>query len=166
MRKQHKPKGLKPIDFLQILPLSGRLALTLSAWCILPTHAETVYRCGDQYSANPSCNGAAIPSISDARNARQAQTQTMQTLQAQQQADALEKNRLKAEQQTQRNAAVMPTYNRDAMFSSTVDSAPPMPPSHGKHRKVASPYFTAKDNTPKSPQKKAEKNGASPKAAP
>ena len=128
--------------------------------------AQTVYRCGDQYSANPSCNGAAIPSISDARNARQAQTQTMQTVQAQQQADALEKNRLKAEQQTQRNAAVMPTYNRDAMFSSTVDSAPPMPPSHGKHRKVASPYFTAKDNTPKSPQKKAEKNGASPKAAP
>jgi hypothetical protein len=128
--------------------------------------AQTVYRCGDQYSANPSCNGAAIPSISDARNARQAQTQTMQTVQAQQQADALEKNRLKAEQQTQRNAAVMPTYNRDAMFSSTVDSATAMPPSHGKHRKVASPYFTAKDNTPKSPQKKAEKNGASPKAAP
>ena len=128
--------------------------------------AQTVYRCGDQYSANPSCNGAAIPSISDARNARQAQTQTMQTVQAQQQADALEKNRLKAEQQTQRNAAVMPTYNRDAMFSSTVDSATSMPPSHGKHRKVASPYFTAKDSTPKSPQKKAEKNGASPKAAP
>lgn len=128
--------------------------------------AQTVYRCGDQYSASPSCNGAIIPSVTDARNARQAQTQKTQTLQAQQEADALEKNRLKSEQLGKRNVAALPTYNRDALFSSTVEHAAPVPPSHGKHQKLASPYFTAKDNTPKPPKTKVEKNGASPKAAP
>jgi hypothetical protein len=144
--------------------------VALCTWAILfmasEAAAQTVYRCGDQYSASPSCNGAIIPSVEDARNARQTHAQKAQTLQAQQDADALEKNRLKAEQSSKRNAAMPPTYNRDALFSSPVDNAPSTPPVHGKHRKPTSPYFTAKDNTPKPPKPKAEKNGASPKAAP
>jgi hypothetical protein len=146
----------------------------LFSWAILliasTAAAQTVYRCGDQYSASPSCNGAIISSVEDARNARQAQTQKTQTLQAQQEADALERSRFKAEQQGQRNVAVVPMPNRDALFSnSAVESAAPATPPHGKHKKLASPYFTAKDNTPKPaklPKQKAEKNGASPKAAP
>jgi hypothetical protein len=130
-------------------------------------NAQTVFRCGDQYSASPSCNGATATSVDDARNARQAQTQKAQTLQAQQEADALEKNRLKVEQQSRRNLAVPPTTsNRDALLSKTFDSQPPTSPSHGKHAKHASPYFTAKDNTPKPPKTKGEKNGAPPKSAP
>jgi hypothetical protein len=165
MRQRHPLRQSSPSS-LRLIKDKIALFFWASLFMASVAAAQTVYRCGDQYSASPSCNGALISSVEDARNARQAQAQKAQTLQAQQEADALEKNRIKAEQQSKRNAAPPATYNRDALFSSTVDNTAPVPPSHGKHRMLASPYFTAKDNTPKPPKSKGEKNGASPKAAP
>jgi hypothetical protein len=130
------------------------------------TNAQTVYRCGDQYSANPTCNGATVASVEDARNVRQTQAQNTQTSRSQQEADALEKHRLKSEQQSKSQTATPLQHNRDALFGSSVDSSHLSSPAHDKHQKQASPYFTAKDNTPKPPKVKAEKNGASQKAAP
>ncbi|CAN1556997.1 hypothetical protein MCEMAEM4_02465 [Burkholderiaceae bacterium] len=144
--------------------------MALFSWATLlmvpVTTAQTVYRCGDQYSANPSCNGATVASVEDARNARQTQAQNTQTSRAQQEADALEKHRLKSEQLGKPHTATPLPFSRDALFSSTVDSSHLSSPTHDKHQKLSSPYFTAKDNTPKPLKPKAEKNGASPKAAP
>ena len=153
-----------------ITQLLTKHTVALLAWALLlivfKAAAQTVYRCGDQYSASPSCNGAIISSVEDARNDRQAQAQKAQTLHAQQEADTLEKNRLKAEQHVQRNAAPPLTVKRDTRITSPADNTSPLPSSHGQHRKPASPYFTAKDNTPKPPKPKAEEKGASSKAAP
>ena len=76
-----KPKGLTPAS-LQIWPLHGRcvggvptlstliLTFTLNAWCIMPTHADTVYRCGEAYSTSSQCANATAtevkpPNVSD-----------------------------------------------------------------------------------------------------
>lgn len=157
---QITPKSLRLINGKLVLVCFTNLLM------VTVTNAQTVFRCGDQYSASPSCNGATVASVDDARNARQTQAQNTQTSRAQQEADALEKYRLKSEQQSKPHTAAPLLHNRDAIFSSTIDSSHLSSPTHGKHQKPASPYFTAKDNTPKPPKPKAEKNGASPKAAP
>lgn len=153
-----------------ITQLLTKHTVALLAWASLlivsKAAAQTVYRCGDQYSASPSCNGAIISSVEDARNDRQAHAQKAQTLQAQQEADALEKNRLKADQHIKHNATPPPMVKRDTLISSPVDHTTPVTTSHGQHRKPASPYFTAKDNTPKPLKPQVEKKGASSKAAP
>ena len=151
---------------LPLAELKRTFLICATLWMISVATAQTVYRCGDQYSANPSCNGATISPVEDARNSLQAQAQKAQTTQAQQEADALEKNRLKAEQHVQRNAVPPTSVNRDKLISSPANNTTPVPTSHGQHRKPASPYFTAKDNTPKPSKPEAEKKGASSKAAP
>ena len=163
----------KHLQRCQITPSNQNLTeykRALFTWAILllasVANAQTVYRCGDQYSASPSCNQAITPYVEDPRNASQAQTQKSQTVQAQQEADALEKNRLKVEQQSMNNMALIPSASHRAQFSGKLDSHPTNSPSHGKHAKQSSSYFTAKDNTPKPPKEKIEKNSASPKAAP
>ena len=165
MRQRHTLPPKTPSN-QPLIELSQALLVWATLWIAAVATAQTVYRCGDQYSASPSCNGAIISSVEDARNARQAQAQKAQTLQAQQEADALEKNRLKAEQQVKSNAAPTPSVKRDTLISSPVDNTAPVPTTRGSHRRPVSPYFTAKDTTPKPPKPVAEKKGASPKAAP
>lgn len=153
-----------------ITQLLTKHTVALLAWASLlivsKTAAQNVYRCGDQYSASPSCNGAIISSVEDARSDRQAQAQKAQTLQAQQEADALEKDRHKADQPIKHNAAPPHSVKRETLISGPVDHTAPVQTSRGQPRKSASPYFTAKDNTPKPPKLEVEKKGASSKAAP
>ena len=163
---QRQPLPPKKPSSLPLTELSQGFLVWGILWIVSVATAQTVYRCGDQYSASPSCNGAIISSVEDARNDRQAQAQKAQTLHAQQEADTLEKNRLKAEQHVQRNAAPPLTVKRDTRITNPADNTSPLPSSHGQHRKPASPYFTAKDNTPKPTKPKAEEKGASSKAAP
>lgn len=164
--RQHRPLQTNTPSSQPLTELGKALLIWAMLCMVSVATAQTVYRCGDQYSASPSCNGAIISSVEDARNARQAQAQKAQTLQAQQEADTLEKNRLKAEQQNKSNATPPPKFNRDNLVSPPVDNTSHMPTSRGAHRRPVSPYFTARDNTPKPPKPVAEKKGASPKAAP
>lgn len=178
MLRNHKPKGLTPADFLQSLPPCGknvgnmqtrwliRLALTLSAWCITPTHADTVYRCGEAYSTSSQCaNGVATEvkpsSVLQTTGSDKGNTATLDLRDAQ----ALEKQRLQAEQQAAQAAPIR-------LSAPSAPSAAPLPSSvirhepsvnkgnrrekgKGKHaRKPNNPYFTAVDPTA-APKKKS-----------
>jgi hypothetical protein len=148
MLRKHKPTGEAPADFLQRLPACGRdagdtqtrwfirLALTLSAWCITPTHADTVYRCGDAYSTSSQCaNGAATEvkpsSVLQTAGPDKGNATTRDLRDAQ----ALEKQRLQAERQ----AASPPPSN-------VTHNEPLANRGNRKHAgKPNSPYFTAVD---------------------
>jgi hypothetical protein len=176
MLKKHKPKGLTPADFLQRLPPCGRyvgytktrwfirLALMLSACYITPTHADTVYRCGEAYSTSSQCaNGVATevkPSSalhSTGPNNGNVATRDLRD------AQVLEKQRLQAEQQANQAAPIR-------LSTPSAPSATPNPSSvthnepsainghrggKGKNaRKPNSAYFTAVDPTA-APKKKS-----------
>jgi hypothetical protein len=178
MLRKHKPTGLTPADFLQRLPACGRdagdtqtrwfirLALTLSACCITPTHADTVYRCGEAYSTSSQCDSGAATEV---KPSSVLQTKgpdngnvAMRDLRD---AQALEKQRLQAEQQAAQAAPIR-------LNTPSAPSTAPLPssPTHnepsaskgnrrekgkGKRaRKPNNPYFTAVDPTP-APKKKS-----------
>jgi hypothetical protein len=177
MLKKHKPKGLTPADFLQRLPPCGRyagytktrwfirLALTLSACCITPTHADTVYRCGEAYSTSSQCaNGVATevnPSSAlhttgpDKGNVathdlRDAQVLEKQRLQAEQQANQAAPIRLS----TPSEPSATPNPNRVTHNEQNANKGNRREKGKGKHaRKPNSPYFTAVDPTA-APKKK------------
>jgi hypothetical protein len=163
MLTKHKPKRLTPADFLQRLPACGRdagdtqtrwfirLALTLSAWCITPTHADTVYRCGEAYSTSSQCtNGAATEvkpsSVLQTTGSDRGNTAMRDLRDAQ----ALEKQRLQAERQAAQAAPI-----RLGAPNAQAASPPPSNVTHNEplasrgNRKHAgkpnSPYFTAVD---------------------
>jgi hypothetical protein len=75
--------------------LAAVLVMMLAAG-VLPSAAQTVYRCGDSYSLKP-CHGSKVIDVEDTRSA----TQRSQTLEASQRdakvADAMEKARLEDE---------------------------------------------------------------------
>ena len=163
MLRKHKPTGQTPADFLQKLPPCGRyvgdtqtcwfirLALTLSACCITPTHADTMYRCGEAYSTSSQCaNGAATEvkpsSVLQTAGPDKANAATRDLRDAQ----ALEKQRLQAERQAAQAAPI-----RLGAPSAQAASPPPSNVTHNEplasrgNRKHAgkpnSPYFTAVD---------------------
>ena len=176
MLRKHKPKGLTPADFLQRLPPYGgnvvitqkrwliRLALTLSACCVTPTHADTVYRCGEAYSTSSHCAyGAATevkPSpVLQTKGPDNGNAATRDLRDAQ----ALEKQRLQAEQQAAQAAPIRlsaPSAPSTAPLPSSAIHAEPSASNgnrrekgKGKHaRKPNNPYFTAVD--PKAEPKK------------
>ena len=172
MLKKIKPKRLTPADFLQRLPACGRdagdtqtrwfirLALTLSACCITPTHADTVYRCGEAYSTSSQCaSGAATEvkpsSVLQTKGPDNGNVATRDLRDAQ----ALEKQRLQAERQAAQAAPI-----RLGAPSAQAASPPPSNVTHSEplarrgNRKNAgnrnSHYFTAVDPTA-APKKKS-----------
>jgi hypothetical protein len=179
MQKKHKPKGLTPADLLQRLLPCGRdvgnahtrnthwlisLALTFNAWCITATYADTVYRCGETYSTSSQCaNGTATEvkpsSVLKTTGPDKGNTATRDLLDAQ----ALEKQRLQAEQQA---AQAAPIRLSTPSAPSTAPSSVPQTElgtnkgnrrekGKGKHaRKPNTPYFTAVDPTA-APKKKS-----------
>jgi len=177
MLKKHKPKGLAPADFLQRLPPCGRyvgnahtrwfirLALTLSACSITPTHADAVYRCGVAYSTSSQCaNGVATEvKPSSALHSTGPDNGNVATRDLRD-AQALEKQRLQAEQQVTQApirlsspsavSATQPT-------STVIHNEPSTSKSNrrekgkGKHaHNPNTPYFTAVDPT-SAPKKKS-----------
>ena len=129
--------------------------------------AQTVYRCGDQYTAIAQCSKAVTPQLQDTRNTAQEKAQHTQTLQIQKEADALEKNRVNAERQAAQALTRMPAFPQDnALAQSKVTPELPTSNTRGK-RHVDSPYFTAKDGSvPKKTKKKTPTNKASAATAP
>lgn len=178
MLTKHKQKGLTPADFLQGLPPCGRdvsdahtrwfirLALTFSACCITPTYADTVYRCGEAYSTSNQCaNGAATElkpsSVLQTAGPDKGHAATRDLHDAQ----ALEKQRLQAEQQAAQAAPIrLSTPSAPSATpnpSSVTHNEPSASKGHriekgkGKHaRKPYNPYFTAVDPTA-APKKKS-----------
>ena len=169
MLRKHKPRGQAPADLLQRLPSCGRyvgdtqtrwfirLALTLSACCITPTLADTVYRCGEAYSTSNQCaNGAATEvkpsSVLQTEGPVKGNVATRDLHDAQ----ALERQRLQAEQEAAQAAAIR-------LSAPSAPSTAPLPNSvihselsankghrrekgKSKHaRKPNTPYFTAVD---------------------
>ena len=177
MQKKHKPKGLTPADLLQRLLPCGRdvgnahtrnthwlisLALTFNAWCITATYADTVYRCGETYSTYSQCaNGTATEvkpsSVLQTTGPDKGNTATRDLRDAQ----ALEKQRLQAEQQAAQAAPIRlstPSAPSTNPSSSNVTQTEPIT-KQGKRkgkqaRKPSSPYFTAVDTTA-APKKKS-----------
>ena len=179
MLKIHKLKGLTLADLLQRLPPCRRdvgdahthnthwlicLALTLNACCITRTHADTMYRCGETYSTSSQCaNGAATEikpsSVLQTTGPDKVNTATRDLRDAQ----ALEKQRLQAEQQA---AQAAPIRLSTPSAPSTAPSSVPQTElgtnkgnrrekGKGKHvRKPNNPYFTAVDPTA-APKKKS-----------
>jgi hypothetical protein len=166
MLRKHKSKGLTPADCLQRLPPCGSdvsdsrsswflsIALTLSAWCITPTHADTVYRCGEAYSTSNQCaNGVATEvkpnSVLQTTGSDKGNTATRDLRDAQ----ALEKQRLQAEQQAAQAAPIRLSAPSAAPLPSSVIHHEPSvnkgnrrEKGKGKHaRKPNNPYFTAVD---------------------
>jgi len=130
-----------------------RLALTLSACFITPTHADTVYRCGEAYSTSSQCtNGAATEvkpsSVLQTTGSDRGNTAMRDLRDAQ----ALEKQRLQAERQAAQVAPIrlntLSTLSAATPPSNVArsDSVTNQNQHKGKHaRKPSSPYFTAVD---------------------
>ena len=125
--------------------------------------AQTIYRCGNDYSATANCeqptavqgSTAATPSASTERR-MQTQTQALQK-----QADGLEKQRLQNERTTA-GITTPPLGPQELHNSPKIDKGEAQPNnahSHKKHGKASSPYFTARGDAP---AKAAKKSGGSP----
>ena len=175
-----KPKGLTPAS-LQIWPLHGKcvggvptlstliLTFTLNAWCILPTHADTVYRCGEAYSTSSQCANATATEVKPS-TVLHTTGQTNNATSDLRDAQALEKQRLQAERPSAQAAPI-----RLSTPNTLSATPPPASGSHneqltpkGKHkgqhaRKLQSPYFTAVD--PSANQAKPKKKSTA-KAVP
>lgn len=138
-----------------LLPLKAHLAL---AACVMQmfssAHAQTVYRCGDQYSTHAQCSKAAGTPLLEADHGGTAKAQHAQTLQTQKEADALEKHRLQAERQALQGAMKAPLFAPDNAPPPYAVMPEPVAKTQGK-RRVASPYFSAKESGP--PNKAAAK---------
>jgi hypothetical protein len=110
--------------------------------------AQTVYRCGTDYSDTLTCPNGGVATVHDARSVDQHQAQDRLTQQTQEQADTMERNRFKAEKQSQRttmpSAAAWSAKDMSPIQDSS-DSGTSGSPTPRVKRKKTSPYFTAKD---------------------
>ena len=159
MPNTRKPKGLLKTNVA--VPLVWVLLMTVSA------HADTVYRCGNAYSASDQCaNGQSAEVKASSVLRDRAQDKPSHVSNEQQEAAALEKKRLQAERQATQNAPIRLSASPNPP-SRRVNTDVERNPSRnkGKHaRKPPSPYFTAKD--PNAPPKKKSTAKAVPAALP
>jgi hypothetical protein len=161
-----KPKELTSAS-LQTLPLHGKcvggvstlstlfLTFTLNAWCIMPTHADTVYRCGEAYSTSSQCANATATEVKPS-SVLHTTGQTNNATSDLRDAQALEKQRLHAERQAVQTAPVrISTPHTPPPMLTSNEPLAPNGKRQGKHaRKPNSPYFTAVDPTA-APKKKS-----------
>jgi len=161
MLKRHQTKGRKPADFLERLRLY--LIITLVAGCLMPTYADTVYRCGEAYSTSAQCGNTAATEVKPT-SVLTTGAGTNTSAHDLRDAQALEKQRLQAQRQAVQAAPILIS----PPVAATTTSNTPLPAHDsrkGKHaRKAASPYFTAVD--PNAPHKKKSTAKAVPPASP
>ena len=181
MLTKHKPKGLKLADLLQRLPPCGvdvgneytrntqwliSLALTFNTWCITATQADTVYRCGEAYSASSQCSHGTATEVKPSPVLHTTEPDKTDTATRNlRDAQALEKQRLQAEQQAAQAARIRLNTPSAPLAAASLSNVNHNEPSankgnrrekgKGKHaRKPNNPYFTAVDPTA-SPKKKS-----------
>jgi len=124
------------------------LALTLGTWCILPTQADTVYRCGEAYSTSSQCGHAIATEVKPSSVLHTTgQDKSNSAAHELRDAQALEKQRLQAERQAVQTAPVrVSTPHVTSPIATHNSPFVPNDKRQGQHiRKPASPYFTAVD---------------------
>ena len=155
MLKKHKPKGLRATKCFAAL--LGMAALLSHA-----TLADTVYRCGEAYSSSSQCSSGAATEVKPNSVLQTAgQDKANAATRDLRDAQALEKQRLQAEQQAAQAAPIRlsaPSAPSTNPSSSNVTQTEPIT-KQGKRkgkqaRKPSSPYFTAVDPTA-APKKKS-----------
>jgi hypothetical protein len=131
------------------------LTFTLNAWCIMPTHADTVYRCGEAYSTSSQCANATATEVKPS-SVLHTTGQTNNATSDLREAQALEKQRLHAERQAVQTAPVrINTPHTPPPMLTSNEHLVPNGKRQGKHaRKANTPYFTAVDLTA-APKKKS-----------
>ena len=143
MRKHPRLKDLRATDVWHITGWGLLTALSMSA-----CPAETVYRCGDAYSAYPQCaSGTAIEVKPNVTWPGKHTDKTNTAAQELRQAQALEKQRLQAERQATRTAPMQLAAPDIPPSSASPSEVATQPHTHHttQSRKPANPYFTAVD---------------------
>ena len=155
MLTKHKPKGPTPVELFAT-------ALGIASLLTHAALADTVYRCGNAYSASPQCGHTTATEVKPSSVLDTTGADKRHTTQADlKEAQALEKQRRQAQQQAAQAAPVQ-------LSTPSAPSASPPPSSvthiepiantgkrKGKHaRQTHSPYFTAVDPTA-APKKKS-----------
>lgn len=157
MPNQPKSKGQKPTRF-SVHQGSMHIA-SLSIVLLLPIaqpQAETIYRCGDDYSTSPICadgRSTAIRTPSESHTTERDKTST--AAHDLREANALEKNRLRLESRASLRAPAQAMGTHQNIQLSEPDAPAADVRHNGRYtRRLQSPYFTAKDlNSP--PKKKS-----------
>ena len=168
MLKKINPKGLTPLKLVNALML---LAPALAL-------ADTAYRCGDAYGPSAQCaNGPATPikPIAELRTTGPVPDPANTAAHDLREAQALEKQRLHAEQQAAQqtlSASIQATPIRlntaktgstPLTTSNAENTAKPAARKGQRARKAQSPYFTAVDPTAR-PKKKSTAKAAPDKS--
>jgi hypothetical protein len=143
--------------------LPALIRLICAVLIVTPSWAASVYRCGNTYSASTVCpHGDAVEITPNAEPQSNGPRKTTVSSHDSQEADALERKRLNAENRASRQNAtrvIVTTPNKTA----DTDTVPATEPHSNSHRRqLKSPYFTAKD--PNSPPKKKGKATSLPPA--
>ena len=143
MQKQTNPEGAATARFLIRLTA---VALGLSTGHLSLTWADTVYRCGEAYSASALCAHGPVSELEPLAephtpNIEKGNTTTDELREAQ----ALEKRRLKSENQTIQSTPARGSVPSASLGAITRDQHLPQQPNSNKKRarKIQSPYFTA-----------------------
>lgn len=156
----HQPEEIPPRHWGP----KSQLKLVTFLFMCCGASAQTVYRCGDLYKADASCDKAATQTTPDRRSVTQINAQQALTRQTQQEADALERHRLSAERQTAQPTSPWGTFPQDkALAQSKLEPENTQTPSPRGKRRAASPYFTAKDGSG-STKTKSKKSAGKTKA--
>jgi hypothetical protein len=133
--------------------LHALIRLLCTVLIVTPGWAASIYRCGNTYSASTVCaHGDAVEITPNAEPQSNGPRKTPTSLKDSQEADALERKRLNAENRASRQNAtrvIVTAPNKTA----DIDTGPSTEPHSNSHRRqLKSPYFTAKD--PNGPPKK------------
>ena len=163
MPNTHQRKALPQANFAT--PIHAKCLVTVLCMLLVAasTHADTVYRCGNAYSASDQCtNGPPSEIKASAALRDRAPEKPPRIANDLQEADLLEKKRLLAEHQAAQNAPVRFNPSANHVNPNHSPERNPIPSQGRRLRKPFSPYFTAKD--PNAPSKKKGNATALPSA--
>ena len=181
MLTKHKPKGLRQAKFLGALPrcavglghvqhLAFNTCVGFALCAVTLTQADTIYRCGEAYSASSQCGNSVASEVKPTSALHSTGPNKNDTSSSDlRDAQTLEKQRLQLERQATSSAPIR--LNTPALAPVSATSTEPIVP-HAKRRgpygrKLQSPYFTAVEPSA-APKKKStakavpEKSNAQP----
>jgi hypothetical protein len=143
MQKQPNPKGALATRF--VIRLTG-VALGLCTGHFSHSWADTVYRCGEAYSASAHCHQETASELKPqvAPRASSVEKSSASALELKE-AQALEKRRLQSEREAIQSVPARISSPSEALGATTKDEYLPLHANSTKKRtrKIQSPYFTA-----------------------
>ena len=155
LNQQQTPKGQTRFSFAACFGIALLVVASASA--------ESVYRCGDEYSPSAQCPNGHPAEVKASAVLRSNPTdKAANAANDRQEAEGLEKKRLQAERQAAQTAPVRFSASSHTISQNLNTNAERSPAlNKGKRaRKPQSPYFTAKD--PTAPPKKKSNAKALP----